>query len=59
MPEFGGRIDALKIAIDTLNTWYRAVQIIKKETGLEVEDEPEKAMSAAKKKLAELESLNK
>ena len=59
MPEFGGRIDALKIAIDSAYVWYKAVQIIKKETGLELEDEPEKAMAAAKKKLEELEKLNK
>lgn len=50
-----GRINALKIALDSLYVWYRAVEIIKSETGIEVEDEPEKAMAKAKKILADLE----
>jgi len=55
MTEFLGRIDNLSFAIDALNVWMRAVRIIKAETGIEAEDEPEKALIAAKAKLAELE----
>lgn len=55
MPKDGGRIDALKIAIDSARVWYNACMIIRKETGIELEDEPELAMAAAEKKLKQLQ----
>lgn len=48
------RIDNLEFAIAALNVWMKAVAIIKKETSVQAEDEPEKALAAAKNKLAYL-----
>lgn len=55
MPKDGSRIDNLLFALAAADVWYKATQIIKKETGIELEDEPERAMAAARKKLAQLQ----
>lgn len=44
------------MALDSLYTWVRAVEIIRKETGIEAEDEPIKAIKKAKDILRKLKS---
>lgn len=51
-----GRINKLKDSIDTLNYITGAIKRIKDETGIDWDAAPEKALTAARKKLKELES---
>lgn len=50
------RISKLKDSIDTLSYITNAIKRIKDETGIDWDAAPEKAITAARKKLKELES---
>ena len=51
-----GRINKLKDSIDTLNYITNAIKRIKDETGIDWDAAPEKSITAARKKLKELET---